>query len=127
MLDREVLLWCVFVDKELAHRCWVAMSNEASEYVDPFPLLTDCERGAVVGKGTTTPKYRRLGIYTYVRSKVYQYLKEEGRPNAKLSVRKDTIASQKAQARLGSRIYGEGFHLKLLFWECWKHKPAKRT
>ena len=63
----------------------------------------------------TIPKYQGKGIYTYVYSQIFQYLRKKGVSRAVFEIHKDNLIAQKAQARLGSAIFGEGHHLRLLY------------
>jgi len=121
-ISRKAILFCAFVGKELAYKSWIAFSEEAKRDVDMLPYTVDFETEACLGDDETVPKYRRLGIHTYVTIKRYQFVNERGL-KSKLTVRRDNIAAQKTQSRVGSRIYAEGRYLKLLGWKSWKEKP----
>ncbi len=76
-----------------------------------------------MGGVRTTTKYQNRGINTYVISAILKYFREKGLSRAIVATRKDNIAYQKSHAKLGSRICGEGYHLKVMFlWECWRLK-----
>ena len=86
----------------------------------------DFQAGEVcTGGSRTNPKYGRLGLYTYTYSEIYQFLGENGRKRVRFSIERNNIPPQKAQAKLGARIYSEGRYLKLLWWEFWKEKPRR--
>lgn len=111
-LNKGAILFCAFVGKELAHGSWVATSRKACSDFHPFPM--DCEHTAYIGGTMTIPKYRRKGINVYVHSEVFRYLKEKGLSRAMLAIDKNNIAAQDSQNRLGSRIWGRGYDLRLL-------------
>lgn len=79
-----------------------------------------------LGSTNTYPKYRGLGIYTYVYSEIYKFLKEKGWSKARFSSRTDNTAVQKAQAKLASRIYARGRYLRLLQRKVWKEEPIEK-
>jgi GNAT superfamily N-acetyltransferase len=124
-INKRAILFCVFVGKELAHTSWVALDNKAN--MDPVPFEIDWQNEACLGPSYTNPKYRGLGVYTFVMSKIYKFLKEKGWLKAKFTVNKKYIAPQKAHAKLGTKIVGEARHLKLLLWEFWRVKPLKEA
>jgi GNAT superfamily N-acetyltransferase len=122
-LSRGAILFCVFVEKDFAHRSWIAMSEENQRDIDPVPYAVDYQGEEVsVGYARTSPKYRGVGIYTYVYYQIYQFLKRKGISKVRFSINKDNIAPQKAQAKLGSEIIAEWRSLKLLWWKFWKEK-----
>jgi len=93
------------------------MSDKGRWY---HPLPMDYQNEAWIGDGVTNPKYRGLGLYSYLLSKIYEFLKEKGKSRARATVRKNNIASQKAQTKSGSKICGEGIYLKLVLQEIWR-------
>lgn len=123
-ISRRAILFCVFVGKELAHRSWVTMSNETR--MDMLPYAVDFRSEVCLGSTDTYPKYRGLGIYTYVYSEIYKFLKEKGWSKARFSSRTDNTAVQKAQAKLASRIYARGRYLRLLQRKVWKEEPIEK-
>jgi len=123
-LSEEGILFCGFVDKVLAHTNWAAMSEKAN--MDPYlGNEMDWRNDATVGPSNTHPAYRGLGIKTYVRFQMYQFLKEKGRYKAKGTTGKNNIAMHKSEAKLGSRITGECRLFKILWWKFSMVKPFK--
>lgn len=116
-ISKGLALFCIFIKRELACMSWVVMSDEGRWY---HPLPMDYQNEAWIGDGVTNPKYRGLGLYSYLLSKIYEFLKEKGKSRARHITRKNNIASQKAQAKSGSKICGEGIYLKLVLWEIWR-------
>ncbi|MBA7650994.1 hypothetical protein ES703_58809 [subsurface metagenome] len=114
-LDRGAILFCAFVDNELAHAVWVAIGRKA---FDDYPFSFSMRYGSTVGVGGsfTAPKYRRKGIHAYVQSQIFRYLREKGLSRAWSVQYKDNIASQNSQIKLGSYLWGNGCHLILLRW-----------
>lgn len=121
-VTKGMIIFCAFIDKKIAHISCVAMSEKTKKDIDPLPYAIDYQSEACIGDTETMREYRGLGIYTYVYLQIFQFLKERGLSKAKFTVRKDNIAPQKSQAKLGSKVYGEGHHLKLLWWKFWKKK-----
>ena len=112
-ISRRSVLFCVFVDNELAHGTWVSMDRQTHSEFYHFPL--NYEHEASLGGTMTIPKYQGKGIYTYVYSQIFQYLRKKGVSRAVFEIHKDNLIAQKAQARLGSAIFSEGHHLRLLY------------
>ena len=123
-LGEEGILFCGFVNKVLAHTNWAAMSNKTN--MDPYLVnKIDWRNEVIVGPSNTNPGYRGLGIKTYVRSQMYQFLKEKGRSKARGTTGKNNIAMHKSEARLGSRIVAEGRQFRILWWKFSIAKPTK--
>ena len=124
-LNMGAVLFCAFVQRELAHISLVAMSKNSQWDAGLAPFAVDYQSEAYVGATETNPKYRGVGICPYVYSKIYQFLKEKGRSKAKFTTNKGNVAFQRAQDKLGSRVSAEGRLLKILLWKSWKEKPIR--
>lgn len=111
-LSKSTMLFFALVGKETAHISWVGTTKRTHGDFYSFPI--DYEHEASIGGTMTAPKYRGKGIYTWVYSQIYKYLREEGYSRAVFEVHKANIAAQKAQAKLNSTIWGEGHCLRLL-------------
>ena len=112
-LSKGTILFLALVGKEVSHVSWVGTTKRTHGDFYSFPI--DYEHEAGIGGTMTNPKYRRKGIYTWVYSQIFQYLREKGYLRAIFEVHKDNISAQKAQAKLNSTIWGEGHYLRLLF------------
>ncbi len=128
MLDKGVIAFCIFVKGEIAHIGWVALSEEAHKAVDNLPYRVDFSNNEACTGGTETiPQYRVKGLMTYGCVKRFQFLRENGKVISRNAVEKSNIASQKALAKFGPRIYAEARYLKLLRWRFWKEKPLAQA
>lgn len=126
-LSKATIVFCVFVDKELAHIGFVPMNKEAFSYIGGLPFKVDFQAGETsTGLFETNPKYRGKGIYVYAYSRAMQFLKEKGFSRLRFAIDKDNIASQKGLAKLGSRVYAEGRETTVfLVWRFWREKPPE--
>jgi len=71
--------FCIFVDKELVATEWVAMTEKAKIVIDRQPYKVDFAKHEVcIGDAWTNPKYRRLGLNSYIDQKMNQYFGEKG-------------------------------------------------
>jgi len=123
-LDRGAIAFCIFIERELAHIGWVALTEEAKELVDAFPYKVDFSNGEACTGGTwTDPKYRGTGLMVYGYFKRFQFLKERGKLISRNVVATSNVASQRGHAYFGPKICGEARYLKLLWWKCWREKP----
>lgn len=122
-LNRGAIMFCAFVGKKLAHGSWVATSREACSDFHPFPM--DCEHTAYVGGTMTILEYRRKGINLYIHSEIFRYLKKKGLSRAVLAIDKGNIAAQDSQNKLGSRIWGRGYDLRLLILKLKRLSPNR--
>jgi len=119
--DNGAIAFCVFIDNELAHIGWVAMTQKAKDAIDPLPYHVDFSNGeACTGSTRTIPKYRQLGLMVYGYFKRLEYLREQGYVFSRCAVTTDNIASQKAHARFNPTIYARARLLKILRWQFWR-------
>ena len=78
-LDKGALAFCIFVERELAHIGWVAMTEEAKNTFDSLPYQVDfSNKEACTGGTVTIPKYGGKGLMVYGYFKRLQFLKERG-------------------------------------------------
>ncbi len=124
---RGAIALCIFVNRNLAHRTYVALSEEARNDVDPFPLAIDWRNEAWLGFSRTDPDYHRRGLFLYAKSEIYAFLREQGISKGKFTVEKNNIASNSAHLKMDSKIIGDGYCLKFLWWILWKEKLAEET
>ncbi len=122
-ISQGAIPFCAFVKQDLAHITWVALAEESKREIDPFPFKIDWQNEACSGLSGTTPNYRRMGIYSYVYSEIFRFLKEKRRSKDKFRIDKDNIASHNALVKLGSEIYAEGRTLKVLWRKFYKERP----
>lgn len=126
-LDKGAIAFCIFVNGEIAHIGFVAMSEEAKNTFDPMPYKVEFSNNEACTGGTeTVPEYRSKGLMGYVYFKRFQYLREKGKVVSRNAVEKSNIASQKAHAIFSPRLCAEARYLKLLGWRFWKEKPLVR-
>jgi len=115
---------CSFVERELAHIMWAAMTEEAKNGAEMLPFKVDFSKNEACGGWTwTNPKYRGMGICTYVGIKRLQFLKDRGIVEFRSFVNKDNVAAQRTLDKLGHKKYAEGRYLRILGWKHWKEKP----
>lgn len=124
-LDKGAIAFCVFIEGEIAHIGWVALSEKAHRAVDNLPYKVDFSNNEACTGGTETiPQYRSKGLMTYGYFKRTEYLRGKGIVVSRNAIAKNNIASQKAHAKFNPRCYAEGEYLKLLWWRFWKEKPV---
>ena len=124
-LDKGALMFCIFVEKELACIHWAAANQEA---IDTLVNKIVYRKGfldneAYLGWVETNPQYRRLGLSMYVISEKLKLLKTMGKTTGKCIAEKGNLASQKLTIKAGGKLYGKGRYLKILWWKSWKEKP----
>lgn len=111
---------------ELAHTTKVALTEAGKRTVDVLPYRVDFQGGEVCsGASYTLPKYRRRGLYYYVRSHVFRHLAEAGYSRDLFSVRKDNRASLHTLTKLGGCRVGEGRYIRIAFLTSWKETMYK--
>lgn len=124
-LSRGAIFFCAFIDKEFAHGSWISMDKRTHNEFYHFSI--DHGDTASVGATYTSPKYRGRGIYTYVYSRIFQYLREKGRAKVVFEVHKDNIVVHRAQDKLGSNLLCKVYSLRLLsrFNSTWVKSISK--
>ena len=124
-LSEGSLGFCVFVEKEIAHMTWVALNDESKKLIDPVPYKVDYMKGEVCSGGSeTNPKYARKRIYLYAYSKIFKYLRENGKTRDLFSISKSNVSSNAALKKFGSKILFEGVYMRLINWVYWKEMRA---
>jgi RimJ/RimL family protein N-acetyltransferase len=127
-LDKGAIAFCVFVDGEIAHIGLAALSEEAKNTFDFIPYEVNFSNNQACTGGTeTVDKYRGKGLMVYGYFKRFQFLREMGITASRNAVNVNNIASQRAHARFGPKIYAKVRYLKLLGWEFWKETPLLPT
>jgi hypothetical protein len=123
-LEKGVVAFCFFIDGELAHTGLVAMSQEAKNSFDVLPYRVDFASGqACTGGSWSNPKYRGRGLMVYGYFKRFEFLKEKGIKSTRNAVDMGNVASHKAHARFGPKVYAKARYLKILNWRSWKETP----
>ncbi len=119
-ISKGAILYSFFVDKELAHTSWIALTEKAKEDMDPLVYTISFQNEVCAGDSRTIEKYQGLGIYGYVWAKIFHDLNERGINKVKFAVLNDNIAPQRGQKKLGSIKYGKLRYLKLFKKEFYK-------
>ena len=100
------------------------MTAEAKRSLPEPPIRGDFANSQALGGGNwTNPKYRRMGLSTYVDYKTCQFLLEKGKVVRRGATAKGNIVAQRGYAKIGAKMYAEARYLKILWWKWWKEKP----
>lgn len=117
-LDKGAIAFCFFVDRELAHIGWVALTEEAKQTFEAVPYQVDfSNKEACTGGTLTLPKYRGKGLMTYGYYKRFQFLLENGIRISRNAVKSDNHISQRVHAKFHPKIYGEARFIRFLKWK----------
>lgn len=126
--DKGAIAFCVFINNELAHVGWVAMTEEAKNTFDGVPYSVDFSNGEACTGGTRTiPKYRQLGLMVYGYYKRFEYLREQGCVISRAAVATDNVASQKVHTRFNPTIYAKARFLKILWWTSYRETSLEQN
>jgi len=123
-LDKGAAAFCFFINGELAHLGLVAMNEAAKNSFDSLPYRVDFSgKQACTGGTWTNPKYRGRGLMVYGYFKRFEFLREQGIETSRNGVEVGNIASQKAHAKFGPKVYASVRYLKVFGWKSWKETP----
>jgi len=123
-LDKGAIAFCLFVGQELAHRRWIAISNEVKDTIGEPPYRIDFSNNEFSNGGTwTNPKYRGMGLSTYADFHMYQFMKERGKTIHRATIARGNTAAQKAYGKFTPKMCAEARYLRILWWKSWKEKP----
>jgi RimJ/RimL family protein N-acetyltransferase len=123
-LNKGAIAFCFFIDGELAHLGLVAMNEEAKNCFDSLPYRVDyAGKQACTGGTWTHPKYQGRGLMVYGYFKRFEFLREQGMKSSRNGVEVGNIASQKAHARFGPKVYARARYLKVFGWKSLKETP----
>ena len=116
------MLFFTFIGKEIVH-VNRAFMRRRGVYTHFCPSSMDDGHTVYMGGFWTAPKYRRKGINTFIFSKVLHYLRDRGVSRVVIIVHPDNIAIVNSLAKVDCYLWGEGYHLKLLFlFNFWRVK-----
>jgi RimJ/RimL family protein N-acetyltransferase len=113
-LARGAIMFCSFKDKELTSSLWIAMNDSGSRGFRLYPAPLDYGTAAFVGGGFTIPKYRGKGLYNHAVNEASRYFGEKGISIFVSENHKKNKSSQRTLRRMGTRLGGEGRHIRLL-------------
>jgi hypothetical protein len=116
-LGKGGVAFCVFVGKELASICWIALTKEAKDNIAPPPYYVDFSREACLGSGMTAREYQGRGLFIYTAYCMYRFLRERGIATARSDVPSGNFPSHKAHAYVGATVYARVRYLKILWWQ----------
>jgi ribosomal protein S18 acetylase RimI-like enzyme len=129
MLEQGAMAGLLFVGKELVSMEWAAISERANRAINIYPLKIDFSRKEAYASGVwTEPRFRRVGLHTYVYYKLYDSLRKSGATTVKSIVAADNIAAQKAHQRFApeERVYARARYLKILGLQFWSEEPLDK-
>lgn len=85
-------------------------------YLDLYPEKNDSEKTCYQGFNWTHPKFRKMGLYTWAQTFMFNYMKNIGFESIVMLEPEDQIGPRKVQDRLGSQFLCESFAFRLLFF-----------
>ena len=124
-LDKGALMFCAFVGSEFAGIHWAATTTEAMGSINEIPFsVAFSNNEAFLGWSEIDPKYRRLGLFTYMYSEKRRVLLGLGKTTGRCFPEKHNLASRMATISVGGTLCGEGRYLKILWWKSWRERPT---
>jgi hypothetical protein len=120
-LDKGAIAFCVFIEKDLAHIGWSALTEKGMESFEPFPYRVNFDKQEACTGGTeTVTKYEGHGLMTYGYFKRFQFLYEKGTLISKNLVGVNNTASQKVHSKFIPLTRTKTRYIKILWWHNWK-------
>jgi hypothetical protein len=125
-IKKGAVAFFVFVGSEIASKEWAAMNPEAKATFNNYPYRVDfAAREACAGGAWTRPKYRAVGINTYLCYKMYEYLRENEIAKVWSLVEINNIAAQQVRKKFAPqvKIRKKARYVRLLGFQFWKETP----
>lgn len=124
-INKGMILFCVFIGKNLAHRSFVAMDSKAN--VDPVLSMSSMNwrNEASIGPCTTYTKYRGLNLFPYTLLQICRYLQGQSKQSVKITTSKDNISSVRGIEKAEFSICRGVQYLKLLHLRFLREKSIK--
>jgi hypothetical protein len=120
-LDCGAIAFCTFVGTEFAAINWVIPSQQAQDKTKTIPLTVDYSNHEVFLRGTwVNPKYRGLKLYRYTARNRDRFLSGIGVNKTLTTIEYTNRVGHALVEALGSKQYGKGKFVKILWWKTWK-------
>ena len=116
--EGTIVFWTTANNDEFVNRTGMTTMRKGSVYeqIQRFcPSFVDDGHSAYAGFSETAIQHRLKGVYTYVHSKIYRYLSDEGFSRVVLLEGKEQVGPRKAQDKLGAQVLNKAWHLRLLY------------
>lgn len=126
-LARGAIMFCSFKDNELASSLWIARNDSGSRGFRLFPAPFDHGSTVFVGGGFTVIKYRGKGLYNHAVNEASRYFGENGVSLFVSEHHKKNKSSQRTLHKMGTRLVGEGRHIRILTLLNFKWISAAKT
>ena len=117
-LAREGMLFCVIMNRIIAHESWVA--TRACTTVDRIAPHLKYERTAYIGRCETLAIHRGKGLYPHVLLTICGSLAKKNFAEAVLTVAPGNQSSIAGVKKAGFREKGEGVLITLLGMSFWR-------
>jgi hypothetical protein len=116
--DKELIvngctLFYTFIEGILAHVTHVFVGPNAHK-LHPLNFAMEPEKKIVGLAAFTHPFYRRKGLHLYTRSKVFNFLQEEGYNHVWDVQNRDNVPVKKSVLKIGYYLWGAGYRINLL-------------
>lgn len=127
-LRRGGVAFCAYVNGELAHVAWVAMTPEARGCCDGLPYHVDFAHGeANWGGSYTWRRFRGRGIYSYVCGIRLNFLYQKGFHSCRDAVQVGNTASLRGQGWWNPVPSATGRLVRFLGWSNWREFPLEEV
>jgi ribosomal protein S18 acetylase RimI-like enzyme len=112
-LLNDNVLFCVFVDDEVAHNTWVAIGPRSA--LDFFTPCVNYQQAGYITDCYTRPQYRGRRIYPYALAEACKWLRDSGFQRACLVVQENNAPSIAAISHAGFEFCGRVRFKRVLF------------
>ncbi len=127
-LEKRAILSLGFVEGELSHINWSAMTEKAKNTFNWHPYKVDFLNNEACAGGTwTNPKYRRHGLSMHFLYKRDKFLIEKGAKKLRSFALSSNIAGQRMATKQGAKLYAKARYLRISGLWFWKEIPIVST
>jgi hypothetical protein len=120
-LDLGAVAFCTFVGNEFAAISWIVFSQRTEDKIKSPPIKIDFANHEAFPRGSwVNPKFRNRELYKYTAFKRDKFLTEKGIIVLRSTIDYTNKIGKGLVDSMGSRVYGQGRWVKILFWRFWE-------
>jgi len=124
-LNDGAIAQCLYIDKEVGHITWIALSESAKKSFNDLPYKVDFNNKEMcIGGDLTIPKHRKKGLAKYATHIRNQYLKDKGIIKKITVIKTGNMIPLRVAVSIGNRVIAKAYYVRLLGFKIWKEVPV---